>query len=100
MNLKKVGIVGTGPAALMAGTVLVENGIKVYFFDKNKAPARKFLVAGKGGFNITNSESIESFIKKYNSSQIQNAVKSYTNDNFIAFLKKIGIARNIHFSFF
>ena len=91
MKKGSIAIVGTGPAALMAGTVLVENGFDVQFFDHKKAPARKFLVAGHGGFNLTNAEELESFCAKYDSELIKNAVRFFTPQHFIAFLAKIGI---------
>jgi uncharacterized flavoprotein (TIGR03862 family) len=91
MKKGSIAIVGTGPAALMAGTILVENGFDVQFFDHKKAPARKFLVAGHGGFNLTNAEEIASFCDKYDSELIKNAVQFFTPQNFIDFLAKIGI---------
>lgn len=91
MKKGNVAIVGTGPAALMAGTILVENGFNVQFFDHKKAPARKFLVAGHGGFNLTNAEEIASFCAKYDSEFVRNAVRFFTPQNFIRFLEKVGI---------
>lgn len=91
MKKGSIAIVGTGPAALMAGTFLVENGFDVQFYDHKKAPARKFLVAGHGGFNLTNAEELESFCNKYDSELLKNAVRFYTPQNFIDFLAKIGI---------
>jgi len=91
MKKGSIAIVGTGPAALMAGTVLVENGLDVQFFDHKKAPARKFLVAGHGGFNLTNAEELVSFCDKYDSEFIKNAVRFFTPQNFMDFLAKIGI---------
>lgn len=91
MKKGNIAIVGTGPAALMAGTLLVENGFDVQFYDHKKAPARKFLVAGHGGFNLTNTEELESFCDKYDSELLKNAVRFFTPQNFIDFLAKIGI---------
>lgn len=91
MKKGSIAIVGTGPAALMAGTMLVENGFDVQFFDHKKAPARKFLVAGHGGFNLTNAEDLVSFCDKYDSEKVKNAVRFFTPQNFIDFLAKIGI---------
>lgn len=91
MDLKTVCIVGTGPSALMAGTVLAEKGHKVVFYDQKKAPARKFLVAGHGGFNLTNDEELELFIQRYDKIEIQEAVKQFSKDDFRTFLKKIKI---------
>lgn len=91
MKSKSVGIVGTGPAALMAGTVLLESGIKVVFFDQKKAAARKFLVAGNGGFNLSNDEEIDLFVSRYNKETIKKAVRSFDNNAYRNFLLKIGI---------
>jgi uncharacterized flavoprotein (TIGR03862 family) len=91
MKTKSVGIVGTGPAALMAGTVLLEKGCEVVFFDQKKAVARKFLVAGNGGFNLTNDEELEKFVCHYNTAKIKDSVRSFNNTDFRVFLSKIGI---------
>jgi uncharacterized flavoprotein (TIGR03862 family) len=91
MIKKKVGIVGTGPAALMAGTILVQNNFEVLFFDQKKAAGRKFLVAGDGGFNLSNLEPLSYFIKKFNSEIIVKAVEQFTAIEFRTFLKSIGI---------
>lgn len=91
MKNKSVAIIGTGPSGLMAGTVLAEKGWNVTFFDHKKAPARKFLVAGHGGFNLTNIDSLSSFTEKFNQQQIKDAVTNFTNDNFRLFLEKIGV---------
>lgn len=86
-----IAIVGTGPAGLMAGTVLAEAGHKITFFEHKAAPGRKFLVAGHGGFNFTNSLEINAFIEKYDVSEIQTLVRQFTKDDFCTFLQKIGI---------
>lgn len=83
---------GGGPAGLMAAHQLSKKKqFDIQIFDANKAVARKFLVAGQGGFNITNSEKTESFIQKYNHSFVQNAVLQFSNDATINWLKEIGI---------
>jgi predicted flavoprotein YhiN len=84
----EIAIIGTGPAALMAGSILQSKGISVAFFDHNKAAGRKFLVAGKGGFNLTNNADIDRFVEKYNHPIMQQAVRLFTKDHFIDFLKR------------
>jgi uncharacterized flavoprotein (TIGR03862 family) len=88
---KIIHIIGTGPAALMAGTILSSNGNKVHFYDQKSTPGRKFLVAGNGGFNLTHSEKVNEFIKKYNHKLIQKSVENFSNNDFIEFLNRINI---------
>ena len=77
MDRKKVCIVGMGPAGLMAGTILLEQGCEVHFFDHKKAAGRKFLVAGNGGFNLTHCEIPEAFASKYNRPYLQAAFQQF-----------------------
>ena len=81
-----IGIVGSGPAALMAGSQCVLNGHSVSFFEKKKTAGRKFLVAGQGGFNLSNSEEMEAFISRYDGNEIQNCIREFTPNNLVEFL--------------
>ncbi len=91
MSKKKICVIGTGPAGLMAGTTLLERGYEVHFFDHKKAAGRKFLVAGHGGFNLTHSESSTIFIEKFTHPFIQSAFTNFDNFTWINWLKNIGI---------
>ena len=62
---KQVAIIGGGPAGLMAAEVLVQNGIQVDLYDAMPSVGRKFLLAGKGGLNLTHTEAIEAFLSRY-----------------------------------
>lgn len=62
---KKVTIIGGGPAGLMAAEKLSARGIAVSVYDRKPSVGRKFLMAGRGGLNITHSEPLDSFIEKY-----------------------------------
>jgi len=84
-------IIGAGPACLMAAQKLAEAGFKVEVYEQNKAAARKFLVAGHGGFNLTHAEDISSFIEKYNRPQIQEIVQFFDNKQTIAWLQDLDI---------
>ncbi len=61
----EVRIVGAGPSGLMAAEVLATAGARVTIIDHMAAPARKFLLAGRGGLNLTHSEPIEQFLERY-----------------------------------
>ena len=58
-------VVGAGPAGLMAAEVLAEGGHKVIVADAAPSPARKFLLAGRGGLNLTHSEPPGAFLGRY-----------------------------------
>ncbi|MBJ6141873.1 TIGR03862 family flavoprotein [Hymenobacter sp. BT559] len=58
-------IVGGGPAGLLAAQHLAEAGLRVQVFEQKATVGRKFLVAGHGGFNLTNGEDIAPFAQRY-----------------------------------
>jgi uncharacterized flavoprotein (TIGR03862 family) len=58
-------VIGGGPAGLMAADVLSAAGVAVDLFDAMPSVGRKFLLAGKGGLNLTHSEPFESFVERY-----------------------------------
>jgi uncharacterized flavoprotein (TIGR03862 family) len=67
---RTVAVIGGGPAGLMAAEVLIQAGVKVDLYDAMPSVGRKFLMAGKGGMNITHSEPIDQFLSRYGSRQI------------------------------
>ena len=58
-------VIGAGPAGLIAADVLSRAGARVTVFDHKPSPARKFLMAGRGGLNLTHSEPLEIFLTRY-----------------------------------
>ena len=58
-------IVGGGPAGLRAAEVASAAGLSVTLYEAKRSVGRKFLVAGKGGFNITHAEELETFVTRY-----------------------------------
>lgn len=58
-------VIGGGPAGLAAAEVLLEAGVPVHLFDAMPSVARKFLLAGKGGLNLTHAESFDRFVGRY-----------------------------------
>ncbi|MBV9129841.1 MAG: TIGR03862 family flavoprotein [Verrucomicrobia bacterium] len=65
MNSASAVVVGAGPAGLRAAEVIAQQGIRTTIFDQKASPGRKFLVAGRGGLNITNSEPVQEFAQRY-----------------------------------
>ncbi len=58
-------VIGGGPAGLMAAEVLAAAGLRVTVFDAMPSVGRKFLLAGRGGLNLTHSEAREAFLGRY-----------------------------------
>jgi uncharacterized flavoprotein (TIGR03862 family) len=89
---KSISIVGSGPSSLLLAAFLDTKKYNVTIYEKNKAAGRKLLVAGKGGFNLTHSESIANFIDRYTpNSFLKDSLLSFTNNDFRDWLKAIGI---------
>jgi uncharacterized flavoprotein (TIGR03862 family) len=89
---KSVAIIGGGPSALLLAAFLDTSKFTVTIYEKNKTTGRKFLVAGKGGFNLTHSEPIEALINRYTPpSFIEEALLNFTNTDFRNWLEQIGI---------
>jgi uncharacterized flavoprotein (TIGR03862 family) len=64
-KIPRVAVIGGGPAGLMAAEVLSDAGVQVDLYDAMPSVGRKFLLAGKGGMNITHSEPIADFVQRY-----------------------------------
>lgn len=89
---KSVSIVGGGPAALMLAAFIDNEKFSVTIYEKNKSLGRKFLVAGKGGFNLTHSEPIAQLIERYTPSDfLQKALLDFDNEALQKWLNDTGI---------
>jgi uncharacterized flavoprotein (TIGR03862 family) len=62
---KTVAIIGAGPAGLMAAETLASSGVAVTVHERMPSPGRKFLMAGRGGLNLTHSEGLDAFLARY-----------------------------------
>ena len=87
-----VAIVGGGPAGLMASDVLVRGGVRVTIYDQMPAVGRKFLLAGRGGLNLTHSEPLDQFLRRYGSAEtrIRSAIEASSPDDLRAFSAELG----------
>ncbi|GAK69684.1 hypothetical protein RRU01S_07_02090 [Agrobacterium rubi TR3 = NBRC 13261] len=65
MQGKHVAIIGGGPAGLMAAEILSASGVAVTVYEAMPTVARKFLMAGKSGLNITHAEAYEQFVTRF-----------------------------------
>ena len=65
----EVAVIGGGPAGLMAAQCLAKQGLQVTVFDAMPSVGRKFLLAGRGGLNLTHSEAMPAFVSRYGNRQ-------------------------------
>lgn len=89
---KTVAIIGGGPAAMLLAAHIDTNLFDVTIYERNVALGRKFLVAGKGGFNLTHSESLIDFITRYAPFNfIKEALTDFSNSDLQEWLTTINI---------
>lgn len=66
-----VAVIGGGPAGLMAAEVLSASGVQVHVYDAMPSVGRKFLLAGRGGLNLTHSEPFDIFMSRFGDRRAQ-----------------------------
>jgi uncharacterized flavoprotein (TIGR03862 family) len=86
-------VIGGGPAGLMAAEVLSDAGAAVHVFDAMPSVGRKFLLAGKGGLNLTHGEPLPTFVTRYGARapQVSGWLKALSPDALRAWSAGLGI---------
>lgn len=89
---KKIVIIGGGPTGLMAADILSKKNYNVTIYERKPTFARKFLMAGRGGLNITHSENIDSFIEKYGeqADTLKPIIQNFTPENIRNWCEELG----------
>jgi uncharacterized flavoprotein (TIGR03862 family) len=67
---KTAAVIGAGPAGLMAAEALSAGGVAVTVYDRMPSAGRKFLMAGRGGLNLTHSEHLDVFLARYGAASV------------------------------
>ena len=85
-------IIGAGPAGLFAAEYLAKAGHKVQVYDGMASVGRKFLLAGRGGLNLTHSEALAQFKPRYGASQDWTGpwLDAFTPDDLKAWAEDLG----------
>ncbi len=88
-----VAVIGGGPAGLMAAEVLAAAGHAVTVFDAKPTVGRKFLLAGKGGLNLTHSEAFEPFVSRFGprAAQIEPLLRDFDADALRTWAAGLGV---------
>lgn len=90
---RRVAVIGGGPAGLMAAEVLSQAGLRVDVYEAMPSVGRKFLMAGKGGMNITHSEPRELFLGRYGARQAEMTpiIDAFDPDALRAWIHALGV---------
>lgn len=91
--MKKVVIIGAGPAGMTAAYSASQRGIDVVLVEKNERVGRKLLITGKGRCNITNNCEIEELIENVNTNGkfLYSAFYTFTNDAVMEMFENLGV---------
>jgi uncharacterized flavoprotein (TIGR03862 family) len=91
---RRATVIGGGPAGLMAAEVLAAGGAQVDLFDAMPSVGRKFLLAGKGGLNLTHSEPFDQFAARYGArrEQIEPLLRRFTPADLREWVQGLGIS--------
>src|ERR1700731_2900880 len=78
----QIAVIGAGPAGLIAAEVLARGGATVTVYDAMPSAGRKFLMAGRGGLNLTPSEPLPAFLTRYGKAapQLPAAIQEFPPD--------------------
>ena len=87
-----VAVIGAGPAGLMAAEVLAQGGAGVTVYDAMASAGRKFLMAGRGGLNLTHSEPLPAFLARYREAapKLEAAINAFPPDRLRAWSEGLG----------
>jgi uncharacterized flavoprotein (TIGR03862 family) len=88
----QVAVIGAGPAGLMAAEVLANGGAAVMVYDAMPSVGRKFLMAGRGGLNLTHSEPLPTFLARYRETppQLTAAISAFPSEALRAWSEALG----------
>ena len=87
-------VIGAGPAGLMAAEALAQAGVQVDVYDAMPSAGRKFLLAGRGGLNITHSEPFDVFVSRFGErrAQVEPWLQDFSPQQLRAWAEQLGVS--------
>jgi uncharacterized flavoprotein (TIGR03862 family) len=87
-----IAVIGAGPAGLMAAEVLAQGGARVTIYERMASVGRKFLLAGRGGLNLTHSEEFDAFLARYGEAapHLKQAIESFSPADLRSWCEALG----------
>jgi len=87
-----VAIIGGGPGGLMAAEVIATAGVPVTVYERKPTPGRKFLLAGRGGLNLTHTEELDHFMTRYGAAaeRLRPAIENFPPAALRAWCERLG----------
>lgn len=91
-TIQTAAVIGGGPAGLMAAEVLSAAGVQVDVYDRMPSLGRKFLMAGRGGLNLTHSERLDTFLGRYGKAadRLTPILTAFTPADLVAWAEDLG----------
>ncbi|WP_445487505.1 NAD(P)/FAD-dependent oxidoreductase [Rhodopseudomonas sp. RCAM05734] len=92
VSTNDVAVIGAGPGGLMAAEVIAQGGARVTVYDAMPSAGRKFLMAGRGGLNLTHSELLPAFLARYGGAmpRLAEAIERFPPDMLRAWSELLG----------
>ncbi len=89
---QRIAIIGAGPAGLIAAERLAGEGFSVDVHERMPSVARKFLMAGRGGLNLTHSEPLDAFLERYGAARdwLEPAIRAFPPSELIQWCEGLG----------
>ncbi|WP_421988994.1 NAD(P)/FAD-dependent oxidoreductase [Roseococcus sp.] len=90
--MKNIAVIGAGPAGLIAAEILAQSSRSVTVFDRMPSPARKLLIAGRGGLNLTHSEPLDHLLDRYGPARaaLEPAIRAFPPEALTAWAEALG----------
>ena len=93
MQDKRIAVVGAGPAGMMAAIRAAQLGCNVTLIERNPLAGKKLLLSGKGRCNLTNTSTLDLFLKRFSGQAefLRDAFKKFFNRELMDFFQSRGL---------